>query len=74
MSSIPVYGPGDCDCNALHPSLCGDGCSPTGEVVAFCVCGGLKEEKRAATWEIPGFAARYPNNLCHAPIVPDGGN
>jgi hypothetical protein len=54
VSAIPVYGVGECDCDKPGP-VCGDGCGPRGAVQVFCVCGGLREEKRAATWEIPGW-------------------
>lgn len=67
--TIPVYGAGECDCNHIR-AICGDGCNAAGQLVTFCVCGGLIEPKRAATWEIPGFAAKYPRKLCY---TPDGG-
>jgi hypothetical protein len=64
--SIPVYLPGQCDCNTKQ--VCGDGCATTrtGEwtIALFCVCGGLKETKRDASWNIPGFEERYPSKLC----------
>lgn len=70
--AIPVYVKGECDCNANK--VCGDGCatSASGEytIALFCVCGGLTEDKRAASWDIPGFAAKYPKRLCK---LPDGG-
>lgn len=64
VSSIPVYGVGDCDCD--KGQVCGDGCGISGNVEVFCVCGGLREEKRAASWEIRGWDQRYAGSCADA--------